>query len=251
MRFLLGVALTSLVVNSPARAADHIWSKSGTAVSLVLGNEGVGKVGPFEDYSPDHAKHIEIAFRRGKADEDARPMATFRMRSEKLALPLDEDWSEVEVLWSPDSQSVALTGSLNGYTNSTKIFRLADGKLEPVGLESMQRDMANTYPPCEGENADKEICHAEQNGDQFNYASIAWADATTAVIMGEIPCDSIEGGMMCQVEGYEIDVRSGRILRRMTARELNRHWQSELAFNLRIPDRPYLKSKTPNAAVPK
>jgi hypothetical protein len=242
------MVLASLLLNAPARAADHIWSKTGTVFFLIVGNEGIGKVGPFEAYSPDHSERIEVAFTPGKGDGDATPVAAIYAGEKRLALPLDREWAQVEVLWSPDSKSVALTGNFNGYTNSTEIFRLVNGSLKPVALAALQRDMASIYPPCEGESADEKICRNEQNGDQFNYATIAWADATTAVIMGEVPCSSSQGGMMCQVEGYEIDVRSGRILRRMTARELKRRWQSKLAWNLRIPDGPYLKPKTPNAA---
>jgi hypothetical protein len=241
MRFLLGAALGLCVLGSSASAADHIWSKTGAVVSLFVGNEGVGKVGPFEAYSPDHSERIEVAFTAGKGDGDATPVAAIYSGETRLALPLDREWVQVEVLWSPDSKSVALTGNFNGYTNSTKIFRLANGSLKTVALVALQRDVANVYPPCEGQNADDKICHNEQNGDQFNYATIAWADATTAVIMGEIPCSSSQGGMMCQVEGYEIDVRSGQILRRMTARELKRRWQSKLAWDLRVPGHPYLK----------
>jgi len=245
MRLFLCAALASLLVNSPAFATDHIWSKSGTAVHGLVGKRVAAKAVPIEISSPDHSNRVEVTFL------DNVPVISLYKGKKELELPLFGIPTEEEILWSPDSKSVAVTGSDTGITNWTKIFRVGGEKAELVPLEFVQRDMATTYPICEGQSVELEVCHAEENGDQFNYATIAWADATTAVIMAEIPCSSSQGGMMCQVEGYEIDVRSGRILRRMTARELKRRWQSKLAWNLRIPDPPYLKSKTSNAAVPK
>jgi hypothetical protein len=46
---------------------------------------------------------------------------------------------------------------------------------------------------------------------------------------------------MCQVEGYEVEVRIGRILRKMSARELKNGWQSKAAWNIRIPGPPEFK----------
>lgn len=43
---------------------------------------------------------------------------------------------------------------------------------------------------------------------------------------------------MCQVAGFELAVTSGRILRRMTAREVKERWQSKAAWDIRIPDPP-------------
>ena len=43
---------------------------------------------------------------------------------------------------------------------------------------------------------------------------------------------------MCQVMGYELEVPTGRILVRMPARELKRKYQSQMAWPMRIPDRP-------------
>ena len=242
MRVLLCAVATLGLITSTALASDHFWSKLGTVVFLVVGNEGVGRTGPYEVFSPDHLKRIEVTFVQGTGDGDAVPVATLYVNERELTLPLYQDWSQVEVLWSPDSRNVAITGAFNSYTNSTKIFRLVAGDLMEMPLEYLQRDMANTYPPCKGQNADEAICHAEKHGDQFNYATVAWANANTAVIVAEIPCSSSQGGMMCQVEGYEIDIRSGHILRRMTARELKHRWQSKLAWNLRVPEAPYLKS---------
>lgn len=251
MRFLLGAALGLCVLDSSASAADHIWSKNGIAVHVPAGKRAVAravKAVPLEIYSPNHSKQVAVTF-FDIGDGIANLGMELYKGHKEIELPLCGVLTvEEEVLWSPDSQTLAVTGSDSGITNWTKIFRLANKTPQTVSLRAVQEDMAVTYPICEGQNIEEAVCRAEKNGDQFNYATIAWADATTAVIMAEIPCSSSQGGMMCQVEGYEIDVRSGHILRRMTARELKKRWQSKLAWNLRIPDGPNLKSKTLIAA---
>jgi hypothetical protein len=207
---------------------------------------------PLEIYSPDHSHRVEVTFLSLGDNERGYPGIAVYKGKKELEVPLyGFPPNEEEVLWSPDSQSLAITGGDSGITNWTRIFRITDDKPEAVNLQPVQQEMAATYPICEGQNVEESVCRDEKNGEQFNYATIAWADATTAVIMAEIPCSSSQGGMMCQVEGYEIDVLSGRILRRMTARELKKRWQSKLAWNLRVPDAPYLKSKTTIARGPK
>lgn len=41
---------------------------------------------------------------------------------------------------------------------------------------------------------------------------------------------------MCQVQGYELDARTGRILARMSAKDLKERWQWQMAFSMRIPE---------------
>jgi hypothetical protein len=54
--------------------------------------------------------------------------------------------------------------------------------------------------------------------------------------MAEVPSSSSYGGIMGQVEGYEIDSVSGRILKRLSATQFKTLWQSEMAFTMRIPE---------------
>jgi hypothetical protein len=63
------------------------------------------------------------------------------------------------------------------------------------------------------------------------------------VVMTEIPCSSRFGGIMCQILGYEIEVPSGEILRRMEPKEFERRWQHSMAWKFWIPDPPELRTK--------
>jgi len=94
------------------------------------------------------------------------------------------------------------------------------------------------------------MCHQAEDGHLFNYATLAWLDNNTVVIMAEVPCSSSQGGIMCQVEGYEFNIETGEITSRMTARELKQKWQHALAFDLTIPDPPILKHHRKKRASP-
>jgi len=98
--------------------------------------------------------------------------------------------------------------------------------------------MAGSYPPCRALNQVLGDCRKSSNGSDFNYATVAWSASATAVIMAEVPCDSLWGGIMCQVEAYELDIGTGRIVARIDAREFKKKWQPSLAWNFRIPDPP-------------
>jgi hypothetical protein len=54
--------------------------------------------------------------------------------------------------------------------------------------------------------------------------------------MAEVPSNSEYGGIMGQLEGYEIDSASGRILKRLSATQMKARWQSEMAFTMTIPE---------------
>ena len=79
-------------------------------------------------------------------------------------------------------------------------------------------------------------------------SAIAWTRGAKAVVVfAEVPCSSSYGGIMCQVMGYELDVATGRILSRMTPRELKRRFQSQMAWPMKIPDAPVYKSQEKRA----
>jgi len=246
MKYLVLVLVSTFLLGSIARAEDHIWSKQGTVLSFFQGYEGIGHVKPSRVYSPDHQKYVLLDFKADKGDGATIPDVAIPVVSiiaGKLTIPvdLDEEWVQVEVLWSPDSKNLALTGAFNAYTNSTKILHLTADGSQATPLGELQKNMALLYPPCKALDALTDVCNADEDGVSFNYATVVWANPHTVVIMAEVPCSSSQGGIMCQVAGYELDTRTGRIANRMTARQLKQRWQSSLAFNLRIPTPPEWK----------
>ena len=241
MKLRVFMSACILLFSSTIQAADHIWSRQGTVFYLILGNEGVGHVKPRLVYSPDRTKWLKLDFRKGPGDGDAIPVVTLVTGSRKTPIPLNKDWAQVEALWSPDSTSFALTGAFNAYTNSTRILRITNGSVQRVPLNSLWQDMAATYPTCKAAKADAVDCRRDASGEGFNYAAVAWSNPSTAVVFSEVPCSSSWGGIMCQVEGYEFDIDTGRIVSRMSAREFKERWQANLAWKLNIPDPPIWK----------
>jgi len=151
-------------------------------------------------------------------------------------------WISVDVLWSPDSSFVALTGSINSSTESVLVFAITDAGPRRIDDATLQplRDMFHRFPPCRARNVDLQ-CPQDPKDASFNFAAIDWVDTHTLVLMGEVPCDPRWGGIMCQATGYEVDLPSGRIMRAMSARELKARWQSSMAWKFRVPKRPEWK----------
>jgi hypothetical protein len=235
-----GVALILVLASTIcgyAERPDHIWSKQGSTLYLVLDNEDITKVGNLSVSSPDEQSRLEVSFKPGPQG-DAIPIARLVLGHRVIPVQLDASWAQIEVLWSPDSRSLAITGSYNAYTNSTRIFLIRANSIQQTSTVLVRTDMVRTFPPCKASNADPTDCRREESGEDFNYATVAWASPTTAVVMAEVPCSSSQGGIMCQVRGYELDTQTGKILRRMNATQLKTTWQSKLAWKLRVPSPP-------------
>jgi hypothetical protein len=163
-------------------------------------------------------------------------------RSRVFPLSIDNDWNllgGVDVLWSPDSRFLAITGGLNAYTESTRIFEVTPSGVRLLNVfHEAKADMLKGFPPCKSAGIDREDCERREKNPFFNFAAIAWSDPNTLVVMAEIPCSSSRGIFMCQVMGYEIDVRTGHVFRRMDARQFKARWQQAMAWNFRIPESP-------------
>ncbi len=154
-------------------------------------------------------------------------------------LPIPADWVDFDVLWSPDSKFVALTGNLNGYIESVRVFQITESGPVSIDVAKMPfADMIRRFPPCRAAHADPTVCAASHDDKDFNFAAIAWTGTHTLVLMSEVPCTSLWGGIMCQVMGYEVDPPGGNIVETMTARDFQRKWQHEIAWSFHIPEPP-------------
>lgn len=54
------------------------------------------------------------------------------------------------------------------------------------------------------------------------------------MIVAEVPCSGFYGGIMCQIQGYQLDLPEGRIAMRMTARQSKDRWQPNMAWDMKI-----------------
>ena len=169
------------------------------------------------------------------------PFVQLISKTKHWYLDLDPDWTvEFEVLWSPDSQFVALTGNPNGYTESVRVFHLTESG--PVSLDVARApfaDMMHRFPPCLASHANPDLCEEIANSDEdINFAAVGWTGEHTIVMMAEIPPTGDYGGILGQVMGYEVELPGGRILQSLTAREFKRKWQRVMAWNFSIPEPP-------------
>ena len=110
--------------------------------------------------------------------------------------------------------------------------------------------MVASFPPCKAQNLDRTECMRIEDNPEFNMSGVAWSRGSSVIdVLAEVPCSSFYGGIMCQVLGYEIEVNTGTILKRLTAGQVGHVWQQSLAWKLRLPDPP-VYSPTPRASPP-
>ena len=251
MRIFFATAIVIVIglgVHSAA-VANPIWSKSG--VRLPAGCEASRDVQLVQ--SP--RGHTVVEVHCGGRHASGKIMLRVRTQTKApvdalLDTPEGSIWRPEEVVWAPDASAFIINGSENAYAGFD--FVVVDIRRVPIVAVSVtaaaQRDMVASYPPCRAAAVEPDDCRRITAHPEFNMSAIAWTrGAKAVVIFAEVPCSSSYGGIMCQVMGYELEVATGRILSRMTPRELKRRFQSRMAWPMRIPDAPVYKSQEKRA----
>lgn len=233
------VYLLVLVLIAAARplAAKGNYSRFATLLSMTCENERACP--PVLVPSPDGVKVLRRVFNRDREVQEFLPSVEVITSSNRWEIPVPGTWSDADVLWSPDARFLALTGSPTGNTNATLVYEITSSG--PVPLDAIRepsQEMLRRFPPCRARGADPDACSRLHEGDDFNFATVAWEDAHTLVVMGEVPCSSFWGGIMCQVMGYEVNLPSGAIVGVMSAREFKSKWRHAMPFRLRVPGPP-------------
>ena len=236
------VAVALFVVALPVFCADTaIWARG--AVALPARCEESKDLLAVE--APSRAARVEVRCAGLSARRDRIVLRITALHSDTLDIPIGVDpspyWRPQEVLWAPNSSAFLVNGSENAYAgNAFIVHRLNSQGLIGVALTAAaQSDMVKTFPPCKASYLNRSDCQRIALDPQFNISAIAWTrDSNAVIVVAEVPCSSNYGGIMCQLMGYELEVPTGRILNRMTARELKGRYQSRMAWALRIPERP-------------
>jgi hypothetical protein len=154
---------------------------------------------------------------------------------------------EDEIVWSPDSKAFFINGNDNGYgDNHLAVHRLDDPHLAPGYItREVEQDMVRSFPPCQAKDH-MDIC-SELAANPNSYIGVVGLDwigsSSKIVVMAEVPCSSSMGGIMCQVLGYQLEVPSGKILRRMEPGEFTKRWQHRMAWKFRDPGPAELEDK--------
>jgi hypothetical protein len=222
-------------------AADSTWAKAG--ISLPVGCEESSDVQRV--LSPDRTASVEVRCAGLNGDGEGVVLRIRRRNRSPADLKLEIEpgsyWRPRELVWAPDSSAFVVNGSESAYAGDDfVVYWIQRDRITSARITgAAQRDMVATYPPCEASGLDRDDCQGIAKSPEFNMSVIAWTRGSTRlVVFAEVPCASRYGGIMCQVMGYELEVRTGRILVRMPAPELKRRYQSQMAWPMRIPDRP-------------
>ena len=221
--------------DSPAWSLEPIWAKNAVRAQMSC-----DPAAPIRIPSPDRALVAEA--RCGPADSEGdRPVlltiTSRNGRTRTAELPKGTN----ELLWAPSSKSFLINGGETSYSGFfVRAYDLRNDRVETREFTATaQRDMVAIFPPCRAANRNAEDCKRIEANPQYNMSGLAWTEGGAAVVvLAEIPCSSGYGGIMCQVEGYELEVSTGKILRRMSARELKQEWQDAAAWEIRVPDPP-------------
>ena len=237
----LSLAATLMLVTASAGSDAATWAKSGIEIEGTC--DGPMPVVSPPVKSPD--KTAEVALRCKTLNRDNAEIAlTIRHAGRVLEIPLPmtvrDGWRPQELLWSPEGKQLIVNGSQNAYAGyAFVVIDLRDPNPTAKEItESAQWDMVRRFPPCKAAKHERELCRRVEHAPHFNMSAITWTrDSHSLVVMAEVPSSSAYGGIMGQVEGYEIDSGSGRILERLGATELKARWQSEMAFRMEIPER--------------
>ena len=234
------IASMLMFVSTSAGADAAIWAKSGIRIEATCDGSQPAVSPPVK--SPD--KTVEVAVHCKTLNKDNADIALTVRRGGRvweIALPMvvRGGWRPQELLWSSDGRQFIVNGSENAYAGDAfVVVNLHDQNPKAREITAgAQRDMVLRFPPCKAANREEDICRRVERHPDFNMSAITWArDSHAVVVMAEVPSSSSYGGIMGQVEGYEIDSASGRILKRLSATQLKAFWQSEMAFTMTIPE---------------
>jgi len=268
-RLLLFVVTVLFAGMQAAFAVQPTWAKKATAFPEQCDQGKAQPCQPVRIPAPDGKSSVEVRYRKkfveglGLSGTDWFLQAYLRVTTpgrgtHDAALP--EGFQNIDLLWSPDSHAFFVDGGNGGgYWGFWVYVYLLDDPEEPRDVtEEAQRDMLKEFPSCKAaypnaedpggcknisrRDIDVETCReTEANPNyspEYNMTGIDWVNASTVLVMAEIPCSTSQGGIMCQVMGYELEVPTGRILKRIDAKHLKLSWQKSMAWNFRIPEPP-------------
>jgi hypothetical protein len=274
-RFILfAVTVLFAAGTQPAFAVQPTWAKKATAFPEQCDPNAKGANDnqsprtalsssfppciPVSISSPDGNGRIEVKYRKGSEDLMIAHLEVTTPDKRTRTAELPEGFQNIDLLWSPDSKAFFVSGGEGGvyWGFWVYVYLVESPRLEPINLTyQAQRDMLRQFPPCKAaypNSEDASGCKetsrkvrwcmdhegSPKNPPDYNMTGIDWVSPSTILVMAEIPCSSSRGGIMCQIMGYELEVPTGRILRRIDAKDLKLEWQKSMAWEFRIPDPP-------------
>lgn len=232
-------------------ANEPTWSKNAVSFSVACysnarpARQRICK--PLKIASPDGNSYVQIEYKRNPENADSLADISVVNNGRLLGTVGTPGFIEDEVLWSPDSTAFAISGNNNANTDyHLFVYRLNSSGLTRINpTRPALRDMVRSFPPCRALNATDECRDIVKHpSDWIGVAAIDWViGSSSIVVMAEMNESSRVGGILGQVLGYEIEIPTGKILRRMEAREFAQRWQSSMAWKFRVPGPPEYAGK--------
>ena len=185
--------------------------------------------------APDKTTAVEVLYQDGGAylrlTQSGKPA---REIHDVFASPHND------LLWSPDSKAFFVDAG-EGMTSPAfvQVYLLADEPLRAIDVTHLaEQDMVQTFPPCKALFLDPTTCGKIEREPDYNMTAITWLkDSSSLVVLAQVPCTSNYGGISCQSMGYEVEVPSGKILKRLQPAEFKQAYQKfmEQKYDLPIP----------------
>jgi hypothetical protein len=179
--------------------------------------------------SPDHRSSVEISC----------PGVDLVSGDRHFDVPIH--YGANELLWAPDSHAFFVNGGTSGYAGFFVTVYVLDAEKdvrEVTLTDEAQMDMVKSFPPCKALRIDRN-CGEVAKDPQYNMSGLAWtADSSAIYVFAEVPPSGSYGGIMGQVLGYELAVPSGKIQRRLSAKEVKEQWSKYAAWKVHVPEPP-------------
>lgn len=244
IRVVLVLAVGFVGLAPTANGERPTWARKAIAFQAVCRDSSeFHKCKSLRIPSPDNKSSVEVVYERDKDMMFSSLRLTTPGRGiREVQVPWGNDTDEL--LWSPNSKAFFINcgcgSSIAGF--AVGVY-LVDSANIDVGLDftlAARQDMVRSFPPCKALNHDPGVCEdTKADGEDWNMSGIDWLeDSSGIVVMSEVPPTSLWGGIMGQVMGYELEVPSGKILRRINAKQFRVEWQKSMAWKFRIPDPP-------------
>jgi hypothetical protein len=223
--------LLFLLLPALASADKPTWARKATGFAGVCQS---GNCRPVRIVAPDKKSVVEVLYQDGNAYlRVTGPDKQVREVRDVSSSPAND------LLWAPDSKAFFVDGG-EGMTSPgfVQVYWLDDADLRPLDVSrEVEQDMVKTYPPCKALYLDAATCRNLERNPDYNLTAIDWVEDSSAMaLLAQIPCTSNFGGIMCQAMGYEVEVPSGKILKRMTPAEFKAAWQKSMVQRFRLPE---------------
>jgi hypothetical protein len=150
----------------------------------------------------------------------------------------DPAWRPAEVLWFGSGRTFLVNGGTSATAGQTFIvFRTEAGELKRGDVTGPARKaMHDKLAKCWSQMKKAPVFN-DPGYTAFNLLGLAWLDEGRAVtVFAKVVADSKYGEATGETLGFELDSRSGTVLRTMTAADFKERWQPAAAWPIRVPE---------------